>query len=199
MDRSSTPLSRGLTAIPADAQLPRAYGAHSTPAGGERLVIMACSAMKRTSPARADELYTGVMWQTLRAHRQAPLSLLILSAKHGLLPPDQVVAPYDQLMTPHRAQQLRLRVEVHAEMLAAVLRQRRITEVVLVGGKLYRSVLEPLLRRVHARGLLLPGTRVVRPAGGIGQQRAQLGVLLRAPVGPPDEKEAHEVGLELCL
>lgn len=72
----------------------------------DKLILMPCSAGKLSSAAPAEDVYTGVMWQTLRAQMQVLPRLAILSGKHGFLCMDQVIDPYEQLMTESRAQEL---------------------------------------------------------------------------------------------
>jgi uncharacterized protein DUF6884 len=95
-------LARELRAVEA-----RLAAALAAPPGGRRLVVLVgCVATKR--PAELDErgiarrwpaadVYTSPLWARRRAYaeRQAPGAWAILSARHGLLRPDQPIAPYD--------------------------------------------------------------------------------------------------------
>lgn len=63
-----------------------------------RVGLIACSAGKLDRPAPAAELYTGPVFTLAREWITARTELgawAILSAKHGLVMPDQVVEPYD--------------------------------------------------------------------------------------------------------
>lgn len=66
--------------------------------------VIPCGGAKLDTPAPAAELYTGSMFRhTLTAAQAAPADgeqarILILSAKHGLVTLDTVLAPYDQRM-----------------------------------------------------------------------------------------------------
>jgi hypothetical protein len=85
----------------------RLAAALALPAGGRLLVVLVgCVAQKR--PAELDErgrarewpaadVYTSPLWVKRRAYaeRQAPGAWAILSARHGLLRPDEPIAPYD--------------------------------------------------------------------------------------------------------
>lgn len=81
----------------------------SRQAAPKRAVIVACTKSKLARSARADELYTGVVWQTLRRALDGSLSmpwgwqLFALSAEHGLVRASTRLAPYDRAMTPKRA------------------------------------------------------------------------------------------------
>lgn len=64
-------------------------------------MIIPCGAAKAARPARARDLYTGQQFRlTLAAalEQADPAHVLILSARHGLIALDQVVAPYDTKM-----------------------------------------------------------------------------------------------------
>lgn len=67
------------------------------------VVLLSCSATKLPHPAPARELYCGRLFQkSLRwAYRKFGLGVevAILSAKHGLVALDQIVAPYEARMT----------------------------------------------------------------------------------------------------
>jgi len=61
-----------------------------------KIALIACSSMKREKPTRACDLYTSPLFRkskewALRRCRD----WWILSAKHGLVSPEAVIAPYD--------------------------------------------------------------------------------------------------------
>jgi hypothetical protein len=61
-----------------------------------RLVVVACGAAKRSAPAPACELYTGPLFSSSwAAATRIDAPALILSARHGLVAPDTLLAPYD--------------------------------------------------------------------------------------------------------
>lgn len=64
------------------------------------LILVACSKKKLDHPARAKELYCSTWFKLARAYaeRWAELSggkWYILSAKHGIVHPDNILEPYD--------------------------------------------------------------------------------------------------------
>jgi len=64
------------------------------PAGGT--VIIGCSSRKKSFPCRALNMYQGALFK--KAKRYAEIrgkEILILSAKYGLLKPDQKIEPYN--------------------------------------------------------------------------------------------------------
>lgn len=65
--------------------------------------LIPCGGAKLTQPAPARDLYTGQMFRHTITAAQAAIGaddarVLILSAEHGLVDPDQIVAPYDRKM-----------------------------------------------------------------------------------------------------
>lgn len=59
--------------------------------------IVGCGASKLGHEAPARELYTGSLFVAARRHVEALGALwLVLSAKYGIVEPDQVLAPYEQ-------------------------------------------------------------------------------------------------------
>jgi hypothetical protein len=66
---------------------------------GQRVGVISCGKTKQTTAAPAAELYTGAYFQLCRRWaEQRFTSWVILSAEHGVLTPDQVVAPYDRTL-----------------------------------------------------------------------------------------------------
>lgn len=64
-----------------------------------RLAIIGCGAAKLPHAAPARALYTGGLFRAARVHVEARgLPWLILSALHGLVEPDAIIAPYDVTM-----------------------------------------------------------------------------------------------------
>jgi hypothetical protein len=127
------------------------------------LVVIPCGSRKLDHPARAADLYTGSYHcacsraaRTLRPER-----LLILSARYGLVDPDEVIEPYD---TPHGAADA-----VTAPALLDQARTGRLLDldpVVALGGRRHVE----LVRAVWPHALdPLAGT------GGMGAQIARMG------------------------
>src|SRR5436305_7847828 len=60
------------------------------------ICIISCTAHKRETPARAENLYCSELFYRSRRYAQARYDAwLILSAKHGLVRPSDNIAPYD--------------------------------------------------------------------------------------------------------
>lgn len=132
------------------------------------LLILACSGKKAAVRAPALQLYQGVMYQTYRAHVQysAAPPVVILSAKHGFVAPDEALDPYDQRMTPARADEILGRLQ---QCVVQVAWPSRASRVFLAGGQHYRRVMRAAIGLVGT-----PELPVDEVHGGIGYQRSQL-------------------------
>ncbi|CAN7755265.1 hypothetical protein LJR296_006766 [Cupriavidus necator] len=98
-------------------------------------------------------------------------TVLILSARHGLLHPNTEVAPYNERMTRQRADQMMAALSSYLRPAAW---PGRVGSVMLAGGAEYRRVMRAALARRY--GLALPVMHETN--GGIGMQRSQLGAFL---------------------
>jgi hypothetical protein len=62
----------------------------------ERIGLVGCASVKLKRPAAARDLYRSSLFRKASAHAEATCDRwFILSAKHGLLDPDDVIEPYD--------------------------------------------------------------------------------------------------------
>lgn len=113
------------------------------------------------------------MYQTFRTRVKAHArpEIMILSAMHGFVLAETMLAPYEQRMTSARS----------CEMLADLPRFMQevrwpdgVTQVFLAGGKEYRAVMRA------ATATKYPSADVSECSGGIGYQRAQLGAFLES-------------------
>ncbi len=129
-----------------------------------RLLILACSQRKRPAPAPALELYDGPAYRVVRrALRNGvhDVEVWVLSAEHGLIPADQVIAPYDHRLTRDRAIELAIPVS----HVLADLWQREWDDVYIEAGKLYQSLISV--------AMTWSGSRQVRWSGGPIGKRMQ--------------------------
>jgi hypothetical protein len=61
-----------------------------------KIAIIGCSKSKQNYTCRADEMYTGTIFQkSYEVAKQITDNIYILSAKYGLLKPDTIIEPYD--------------------------------------------------------------------------------------------------------
>lgn len=64
-----------------------------------RVALVSCVKSKKATPAPAGELYTSALFQSLRTYAQRNADAwFILSAEHGLLDPQKVIAPYEKTL-----------------------------------------------------------------------------------------------------
>jgi hypothetical protein len=62
--------------------------------------LVSCGAHKQSFPAPAELLYTSKLFRRSRAFAVNTMDRwFILSAKHGLLSPDEIVSPYDKALS----------------------------------------------------------------------------------------------------
>jgi cytoplasmic iron level regulating protein YaaA (DUF328/UPF0246 family) len=64
------------------------------------IVLVSCVKSKRDEPCRAGEMYTSALFHKMMAYAQClkPKRIFILSAKYGLLSPDDMIEPYEQTL-----------------------------------------------------------------------------------------------------
>lgn len=173
------------------------------------LVLMACSATKLERPAPAVDLYDGPTWQTLRHHRGAiPLSnVLVLSGEYAFLGAGHTLAPYEARLSERKADFL-IAGGIHAHntrfgtikpgrMPGAtpfveagagnrlIVAPRPYRHVIACGAGDYGRVFDSFLAGFTRDGLVDAGATILRPFGGIGEQRGQLGQWLRQANGLP--------------
>jgi hypothetical protein len=68
--------------------------------GEKTIYLISCVRKKCAAPTMAKDLYTSSWFKKARLFAEATgCPWFILSAKHGLLSPDRVVAPYEKTLT----------------------------------------------------------------------------------------------------
>lgn len=130
-----------------------------------RLHLVACTAIKATTPQPAADLYRSDWFTKARAYVEAiGAPWLILSAEHGLLDPREIVAPYDKALTAMSWRQRRKWGEPIAARLAAL----GDVPIVILAGRVYRDA---ILTAPSGAALNL-----IAPMGGlgIGEQKSWL-------------------------
>ena len=110
-----------------------------------RIALVSCVKQKRTSAAPARDLYVTELFRGLRRFAEARADAwYILSAEHGLLRPDQVVAPYERtLNTMRKPERLAWAARVQRQLLDVLPPS---AQVILLAGARYRENIEPFLR-----------------------------------------------------
>jgi hypothetical protein len=132
-----------------------------------RLLVVACSQRKNpaTGEIPAIERYDGPVFRVLRKYlRETPggaPTLLILSAKYGLIESSREIPDYDCCLTPALARHLRRSV---LDRVRTVLRSRRWDSLGVCVGKRYWDLLDGFLELVPG------GMRVDQLGGGLGKR-----------------------------
>lgn len=110
------------------------------------LVLVSCVRSKQTRPVPARELYTSVWFRKVRAILEASdASWFILSALHGLVRPDTILAPYEHTLNSASVAERRAWARRTLDELLPVLSKER--RVVFFAGQRYREFLVEPLRR----------------------------------------------------
>lgn len=172
----------------------------------ETLVLMACSATKaETSKAiPLHELYQGPMWQTLRTHRGVISweQVVVLSGKYGIVSSGVYSAGYEEKISAKKVDGILERglnrvvyknrggIE-HEAIGGKFIRpgEGRYRRVIIAGAGEYKRCFLGLVEQLQAGGHVAQDAEVLVVAGGIGQQRGQLGEFLRKAnevVAPPE-------------
>ena len=114
--------------------------------------LLSCVGQKRSTDAPARDLYTSPWFHKARAYAdRTGLPWFVLSAKYGLVHPDEVIAPYElTLNTMPVVDRRRWASEVLSQLEPHL---NGVGSVVFLAGQRYREFLEPSLR---SRGLSVP-------------------------------------------
>ena len=134
---------------------------------GVTCYLVSCVGQKRNAPSKAKDLYTSDWFRKARAHVERQSSpWFILSAEHGLVDPESVIAPYEKTLNEMSVQLRRQWANKVVEQMERLL--PRCDEVVVLAGARYR---EFLMNHLSSRA-----PRVVVPLEGlrIGEQLSWL-------------------------
>ena len=145
----------------------------SAPHSYKELILIACSKSKQPLTAFGQDLYTGQLFTASRAYAESVGSpFLILSAKHHVVTPDQLVIPYDETLK-GKADRLgwskKTARALHVDFLSRYGFPEKIT---FLAGKLYVEFLIPELRKLCGKKVAEYSTPLA--GAGIGQQKAIL-------------------------
>jgi cytoplasmic iron level regulating protein YaaA (DUF328/UPF0246 family) len=128
-----------------------------------RIALVSCVKKKRSSAAPARDLYLSQLFLGLRDYAESHADTwYILSAEHGMLGPDDVIAPYERTLNTMSKQERVVWAGCVQKQLAEVLPTD--AQIIILAGLRYRENLEPFLRK--------QGFRVSVPLEGlkIGEQ-----------------------------
>ena len=133
-----------------------------------RIVLISCVSSKLDTRAPARELYISPLFKFNLAYAQSlkPDAIFILSAKHGLLALDAVVAPYNETLNTKKHADIRAWAATVLKELEKKTDTKK-DEFIFLAGERYRRYLVPALAHVQI------------PLAGLGLGR-QLQFLKRA-------------------
>jgi hypothetical protein len=153
------------------------------------LFVVPCSSkLAHRAPARL--LYTGTTFRlalrvvereaALTAEPGLPTSVLIMSARHGLITPDTVIDPYEQTMTDGGS------IPVSSLVTQLMHRAMSRTDIYAFLPKLYRTRLRAAADLLgHITDFTVLVHDVYEAAPGIGYQRQVLAAIRRSQPSPP--------------
>jgi len=112
------------------------------------IFLISCVSSKLDRPAPARELYVSDLFRKARAYAEASgQAWFVLSAEHGLVHPDTIVAPYEKTLNAMPVSERRAWAD--RVLVALEPHLQDVERVVFLAGKRYREFLEgPLSRRV---------------------------------------------------
>lgn len=157
------------------------------------IVLVACGKSKRTRPAAAKDLYISALFRKERAYAEsAGVPWFILSAEHGLVAPDEWLAPYERYLADTPASYRSAWgdwVAARLDLLAGPLSNEAIE---IHAGSKYLDALRPQLERL--------GARVFDPLHGLsmGQRLAWYGSIdtdIAAEAEKPSQVDQFVQGL----
>ena len=125
-----------------------------------KIFLISCVSRKRDVKCPARELYISTWFSRARALAEQEHSLwFILSALHGLLPPDTEILPYNQtLYTMSIGDRKAWSERVIKEM--QCLLPPTADEIVILAGATYREFLLPWLEKRYVVSLPMQGMRI---------------------------------------
>lgn len=135
------------------------------------IVLIACASKKGAEPVAARELYQSALFKKslMYSERLRPDAVYILSAKHGLLPANTVIAPYNESLHDKTSTEVEAWAKAVVRSLSEVA-DLRADDFTILAGEKYRRHLTPQLEHVTVP---LEGL-------GIGKQLQRLDTLCRS-------------------
>lgn len=115
-----------------------------------KIVLLSCVSKKLSRRAPARELYISPLFKLALAYAGSlhPHAIYVLSAKHGLVELDKVVAPYNETLTVKRDADVRVWSRKVLQELGAKADLER-DEFIFLAGERYRRHLIPSLAHVR--------------------------------------------------
>ncbi len=142
---------------------------YTTPApNAPRVALVGCAAQKAKHRTKARVLYTSALFRTSLEYAEKTCDeVLIVSALYGIIPPDQVIEPYNRKLDEFG---LRDREDWGCREMTTFARREVKPVVVILAGKLYADA---LMYGAHWHNLPRPETPLDKIAG-VGKRIAWL-------------------------
>jgi len=119
--------------------------ANQTFTSAKRVVLVSCVKSKRDSNSAARDLYTSPLFVGMRKFAEKNADIwFILSAKHGVLRPDQNIDPYELTLNKMTKPQRLTWAELVRSQLNEILPLK--AKVTILAGVIYREGIVPHLR-----------------------------------------------------
>jgi hypothetical protein len=133
------------------------------------IYLVSCVSQKQEQPCAARELYISDLFRKARRYAEASgCPWFILSAEHGLIAPDQVIAPYERTLNTMGVVDRRAWGErVAAQLAKAIPELSRV--VFLAGGKYREFLAEHLAGRGVEISVPMEGLRIGEQLRWLGQ------------------------------
>lgn len=127
-----------------------------------RICLISCVSLKGSSPVPAAQLYRSALFAKTRAYAETTADeWFILSAEHGLLRPEAVVAPYDRTLNTMKASERRAWGALVKEQMREMLPPAE--EVVVLAGERYReNIVDWLTQRFSQVTIPMAGLTIGR-------------------------------------
>ena len=126
----------------------------------EEVILVACVSKKLNYPAEAQDIYISTLFKKIRKYIDLnPKAWCILSAKHGLLPTDTVIEPYNKTLNTMSVADRKN--WAHAVTTDINTKLPNLQKVTFFAGVKYREFLEPnLIERKVEINVPLYGMRI---------------------------------------
>lgn len=137
---------------------------------GSTVFLVSCTKGKQEKACAARDLYVSSLFRKARQFAEASgCPWFILSAKHGLIAPHQIIAPYEQTLNTMRVADRKAWAKHVAAQLAEAAPE--LSRVVFLAGRRYREFLtQHLTRRGVEVSVPMQGLRIGEQLRWLGQQ-----------------------------
>ncbi len=115
-----------------------------------RVVLIACASKKKDKADKAKYLYQSSLFQGSWRYAESlkPQKIFILSARHGLLRPDEVISPYDESLSNKKAAALKIWADKVLKKLRYEVNLDE-DEIIFLSGINYRKHLIPYIKNYN--------------------------------------------------